>query len=176
MAYGSSSGIATFCKNVLGGISDFTTATSPTLQAVNMWLTAGCSIIEARLSSEGYSMPPAESSVVWGFLAELNNLYGAARVEMSRVNVSLGPGERTRGQVFEKMFWDGLDQLSRLDLTSVGLSIDSSMKIYVGGTTDTEKDTWEDDSDRVQPRFKRGQFNFPETIRPDTSSASISDL
>ncbi len=172
MSYGSGSGVASRCGNTLAGASNFSASTVPSSCAVNGWLSTACAIIESRLSGGGYSVPPTANTIVYDWLVDLNNLYGSAQVEMSRVNVTLGPGERTRGQVFEKMFWDGLDRLCSTDLTLVGLSRISDDAIYVGGTTETQKDIWEDDTDRVVPRFTRGMHNFEGTIRPDAQDVN----
>lgn len=172
MAYAETKSVVALCRNILQGVTDFTASTAPSIDEVEMWLSSGCSIIEARLSGEGYSVPPTTTAVVYDWLAQLNSLYAASFAEMSRVNVTLGPGERTRGQVFEKMFWDGLDRLCNTDLTLVGLSRISDDKIYVGGTTETQKEIWEDDTDRVTPRLKRGMFNLEGTIRPDAQDTT----
>ena len=173
MSYGTPTGVAGLVRNILSGAVDFSNSSSPALNQVEEWLSSGCSIIEARLSSAGYATPAAESSGIWGWLADLNNLWGASKVEFSRTIATVGPGERTRGQIFEQQFWQGLDRLCNLDLTLIGLSRVSDDAIYVGGTKDSEKDEWEQSTDRVKPRFFKGQFAFDETIRPnDDTSAS----
>jgi len=171
--YAAASDVGSFCLNLLGNAgSTFTTATNPTLGAVNSWLTSGCAVLETQLGSHGYSTPVASTVSAYGWLTNLNALYAAARAEMSRANVSLRVGERTRGQVFDKMFWDELKRLLDMDLTMAGISRSATGVVYVGGISVADKDTHEDDSDRVPPRFTRAQFAFPETIRPDGTSAS----
>jgi hypothetical protein len=169
MSYGNTAMVAALCKNTLAGAANFSTNTNPTITEVESWLSSGCAIIEARLSSYGYAIPASEGTAIYDWLADLNNLFAASKAEMSRVNVTLGPGERTRGQVFYQMFKDGINEIDSLDLTSMGLSRISDDAIYVGGVSQDTKDTYEDDSDRVKPRFARGQFAFDETIRPDSS-------
>ncbi len=169
--YGSTSGVASLCRQLASGASDFTTSTSPTAAQVTVWLTGGCAIIETKLTSAGYDVPPAATTVVYGWLTDLNDLWAASKAEMSRTNITLGPGERTRGQVFEEQFWRGMKQLLDNDLTYAGLSRTSTAKIYVGGVSQDDKDTWEDTTDRVGPRFFRGQYAFDETIRPDYSTS-----
>ena len=70
------------------------------------------------------------------------------------------------------MFWAGLERLGKLDLSLVGFGRDSAGKLYVGGISQDEKDVYEEDSDRVKPRFSRNQFGFPDTIRPDALTAA----
>ena len=172
MAYASASDVAAWSQNILGGASTFSTSTSPTLTSVNNWLSSGCAVIETALAGEGYSIPPASGTRVYDWLTELNSLYTAARVELSRTNITLEPGARTRGQVFDEMFYAQLDRLLDMDLSGVGLSRATAGKVYAGGISISDKDDRRADTDRVQPRFKRGQFDFPGTIRPTTTAAS----
>ena len=141
-------------------------------EEVDAWISSGCGVIESQLNGHGYSTPVASGTGAFDVLRDLNALFAAARVEMSRVNVTLGPGERVRGQVFDKMFWDQLAMFMSQDLTLLGLTRSTQGKLYVGGTSITEKQKQEKDSDRVEPRFHRGIGRFPGTIRPDSSTAS----
>jgi hypothetical protein len=133
---------------------------------VNAWLSSGCGIIESTLGGCRYDTPVATGTAAYDWLKNLNSLYAAGNVEMSRSNVTLGPGERTRGQVFLEMFWEQLGKVCDGDLSLAGLTRSSSGKLYVGGTKVSIKQTWESDSDRVSPRFSRGQFDFPGTLDP----------
>ena len=169
MAYCSASDVAGLSYSLIDGGSTFSASTNPTTSQVTVWLSSGCSIIESHMSSWGYSVPPGSSSGVWYMLADLNALFGAARAELSRTNITVGPGERTRGQVYNDMFWKGLFNLRLIDLTEVGLSRRSSDKIYVGGVSKDDKDTWESDDDRVEPRLRRGMFKMPGSVYPDGS-------
>lgn len=174
MAYGNALGVARLCRNILGDSSNFTTSTSPALIDVNDWLSSGCSIIESTISSLGYTVPVTPSQYCHGLLEQLNELYAAAWVEMSRTNVRLGPGERTRGQVFLEEFYGGLDRLGKMNLASLGLSATVSAPIYAGGISQSDKDTVVDDTDRVEPRFKRGQFQDPGVLWPSDTQTSAS--
>jgi len=172
VSYAAASDVAGHCQNILDGTDNFTMSTCPTLSDVNAWLSSGCSIIETVLTANRYSVPPASSTSVYGWLRDLNALFGAARAEMSRSNVTLAPGERTRGQVFLAEFWSGVKQLTTLDLTGVGLSRSGTGTIYTGGISIAAKDAFESDSDRVSPRFRRGMFDFPDSGRPGVTGAS----
>ena len=119
-----------------------------------------------------HSVPVASTVRAYNWVKELNALYATARAELSRTNVTLVPGERTRGQVFLEMFWEDLHSFVAMNLTSVGVGRTSTAQIYVGGISQTDKDTYDEDSDRVPPRFRRGQFEFPGTVRADTTTAS----
>ena len=172
MAYASGSDVAAYCTNILGGQTGFSYSSCPTISAVNGWLSSGCSIIESQLSGHRYSTPVGAGTAAYDWLKNLNALYAAGNVEMSRANVVLAPGERTRGQVFLEMFWKQLEELCRGDLSLAGLSRSSYGKLYAGGISVSTKQTYETDSDRVEPRFGRGMFSFPGTIDPEVSSAS----
>jgi hypothetical protein len=164
-AYCSASNVAAYCTNLLGGAADFNdTSTSPSLVRVNKWLQQGFSEINMTLGSRGYSVPAASGITMYDQLEELNALFGAGHAEMSRLNVTLLPGERTRGQVFLKMFYDGLQRLVDMDLTAGGLTTNSNQGyVYAGGISISDKETYEDDTDRVLPRFKRDMFTFGST-------------
>ena len=168
MGYASTSDVAALCNNILNGSSDFSASSVPTACQVQAWISSGCGILESTLAGLGYGVPVASTIGVFDILRELNALYGAARTELSRTNITIGPGERTRGQIFNQMFWDELGKMKALDLGMYGLSRSSTGKLYVGGISNAEKQSIEGDTDRVQPRFKRGQFAFPDTLRPDT--------
>jgi hypothetical protein len=172
MAYSSASDVVGWCHNVLGSASMFSEATDPTLGNVESWLSSGCAVIETQLQSWGYSVPVAATAGAYQWLKDLNTLYAAARVEMSRTNITLGPGERTRGQVMDEWFWRDLDRLQRRDLSTAGVSRSSTGKLYVGGVSQSDKATWDQDSDRVKPRFRKGMFETPGTTRAGTISAS----
>jgi len=167
VAFCSASDIAALCQNILNVEDNFSTSTSPTLTEVNVWLSSGCSILETRLAAAGYSVPVATTSRAYDWLKQLNTFYGVAMAEWSRTNVITGPGERTRGQRFEEMFWNGLDTFLKSDLTQLGIDRVSSGRIYAGGTRQSDKETFESDEDRVNPRIRRGMFSFPNTLRPD---------
>ena len=172
MPYASACDVGSFCRNLLGDKSVFSASTDPTLVAVDAWLSSGCAVLETELGSHGYTTPVASTVAAYGWLTNLNALYTAARAEMSRANVTLRVGERTRGQVFDKMFWDELKRLLDMDLTMAGVSRSATGTVYVGGISVADKQAKEDDSDRVSPRFFRGIGDFPGTIRPDATTAS----
>lgn len=170
MAYCDAERVAGYVGNLLGEERQFSADSDPTLDTVNMWLSSGCAFIEATLSSWKYSVPPAADSAVYGMCAELNALYAAAYAEMSRTNVLLEIGQRTRGQVFEKMFWDYLERMQRMDLTLAGATRSGvGGKLFAGGLTQASKDEMTKD---IVGRFRRGMFRFPGTQNPGTVTGS----
>jgi len=173
VAYGSASGVARYCKNILGPEQTFSESSCPSIKDVKGWLSGACAVIETCLANRGYSVPVAAGNRVYDWLADLGELYGAARVELSRTNVTLGPGERTRGQVFDEQFWNQLDRLCKNDLTQLGVGKSGTgARIYVGGISQTEKDRIIADTDLVAPRFSRNLFRFPDTVDPTAKGAS----
>lgn len=118
-------------------------------------------------------MPVPAGAQCYDEVANLESFYGAAMAEMSRANVRLGPGERTRGQVFMEMFDKGLDRLAKLDLTRAGVSKETYGVLYAGGISDSDREAVEEDTDRTEPRFKRDQFKYSGIVWPqgDTSAS-----
>lgn len=174
--YASASDVAALCRNLINNDSNFGSSTSPTLTQVNSWLSSGCAIIEAKISDMGYAVPITATTTVYKYLTDLNALYAAARAELSRINVTLGPGERTRGQVFDEMFWKQLKQLENLNLATMGASRYTSsdtVGIFGGGLTDTSKDTYTDNSDYVTARFTRGMLSFDSNSGESIDAASV---
>ena len=128
----------------------------PTVTAVNNWLSSGCALINTRLQAKGFA-PPDASVAAHDALRDLNALYAVARAEMARTNTKLGPGERTRGQVFDDLFKKGLAEFMAQDLSRAGLV--ASAAGYVGGISEAERESVESDTDRTTPRFTRDQWN-----------------
>lgn len=175
MAYANTYQVAALCRNILGSADQFGTSTSPTIVEVQDFLTSGCMIINTHLNSWGYDAPPASTTSLYGMLSELNTLYAAGRAEMTRSNVVLGPGERTRGQVFLGEFWAALKLLSSMELTGAGGTkpgagttpgAGAGAFLYVGGISYADKSRVESDTDRVKPRFERDMFRFEGTVSP----------
>jgi hypothetical protein len=160
--YASAAQVVPLCQNLLGGASAFTTSSSPTLASVEMWLGQAYDTINVRLSGSGIQVPIAATTSLYGQLEMLNTLYAAGMAEMSRINVILSPGERTRGQVFLEMFWKQLGELGTAgDLSAVGGGGRSDMApLYAGGVNAADKASIDANSKFVKPRFKRDMFRF----------------
>ncbi len=179
MSYSTASGVAAYCsKNLLGPDRLFTESTCPTLNQVEEYLSSGCAIIETVLAGARYATPVPATAGVYGWVSSLNALWAAAHAELYRMNTTMGPGERGRGQLLYDYFWSELEKLilgiggNGNDLTLVGLTRTSVGKLYVGGISVSDKQLWESDTDRVTPRFATGLFSFPGTIKPTARSSS----
>ena len=170
-AYASASDVAFLCRNLLASASGFSTSTSPTLTAINGWLSSGCGIIETQLNAWGYATPVSENVALFDWLRHLNTLFAAGYAELSRLNITVSPGERTRGQLFLDQFNAGLKSLQSLDLIMVGASaLDTGIThlgAFVGGVSVSNKATHVADGDRVKPKFYVGVFNMPGTTKSD---------
>ena len=164
MSYGAASDVAAYTPELLGDSDNFTKSTLPTKSVVERFLSAGCSLIEGRLKAHGYSVPVDGNAAVYDFVKDLEVLYAAGRAEMVRMSSRIAPGERSRSQLFMDQFNTGMDQLMKMDLDRAGVGYTSPL--YAGGISQSDKDSYEDDSDRVPSRFKRGQFRHSGTTRP----------
>lgn len=174
-AYAAASDVAGMCRNLLGPATAFSSSTSPTLATVNTYLSSGCGILESTLQNKGYTVPVAVGTAARDWLQNLNMLYAAGMSELTRVNITLTPGERTRGQVLLDYFWKQLDKFVALDLTTMGVTRGSTKgTLFVGGTSKASKDTYDTATDRVAPRFARGQFTTSGALTP-TSNNPTSD-
>lgn len=174
MAYCSASAVAGLCRNLLGQEQAFSFSSCPTINDVNQWLSSGCSIIESQLAGFKYTVPVSNGTAAYDWLAHLNALYGAAYAEMSRTNVTLGPQERTRGQIYLEQFWNQLTMLGKTDFTLAGLSRTTYGTLYTGGVSVADKNANEDNIDRVPPRFFRGLGRFSDTIQPTANTSEES--
>ena len=166
MSYASASDVAAYTPNLLSQSDNFTDTTRPTRTQVERWLSSGCSVIEARLRAAGYSTPVGAGTVLYDQVSDLEAIFAAARAEMVRMSARVGATERTRSQMFKDMFDKELGKLLGDDLSKAGLSHTSD--IYIGGISESDKDTDYEDTDRVQARFKRGAWRYPGTSRPSS--------
>ena len=80
--------------------------------------------------------------------------------------------QRTRGDMFMKQFDKMIERMMGLDLSGAGMSV-TRKKIYAGGISRGDKQSVEQNTDRVAPRFARGQFRNPlgvQDVGTDTAS------
>lgn len=172
-AYASASHVAPFNSNLLNGASAFSGSTNPTLNNVNIFLQNAFADINTKLNGCGYDTPVASTANYFNALRDLSTWYAAARVEFVRINLTLSPDERTRGQVFQEMYDDGKKALCEGDLTLAGLDRTSQGALFVGGTKKSDKSTQTSDTDRISPAFFRGMKQWSGTT-PPTDSVSAS--
>jgi hypothetical protein len=157
--YSTCAQVAALIPNLLNGASSFDgldTAIRPSSAQLVGFMSSGCALIEARLGALGYSTPVTGG--VAGFVADLESTYAAYRAELARGSPRTSSGERTRAEAFKKAFDDGLKELALMDLSRAGIGVAES-KFYGGGISESDKETVEDDTDRVAPRFFGGVFD-----------------
>jgi len=172
MGYATASSIAKYCHNLLGSEPTWTVSTCPTKKQVDSFLSTGCAVLETILGGKGYTTPVASGTAVYGWLGHLEEMWGAAHAEFHRTNITLSPGERTRGMFFYEQFWMELDRLMKQDLTMGGAGRSGAGKIYAGGISIGDKQAVESNTDLVTPRFFRGVGRVPNTLDPQPSTAS----
>jgi len=167
MAYCSASDVFAYSQNLTHGEPSFDDESRPTLSQVSMFLSSGCAAIHTALSGAGWSVPATSGTELYDKLKDLNALFGAGRSELSRVNTTVTSGERTRAQLFLDMFNSELNTLVSTDLTEIGGALSTTDgEIFVGGISQDNKDSYYNDTDRVQARFRKNQFKFSDTIYP----------
>lgn len=172
MAYSSASQVAALCRNLIAPSKAFTASTCPTLNEVETWLSSGCSQIELKLATCGYSMPAASGTVIYDHLGHLNAIFAAGWAHNSRMTATVTADERTMGDRYLESFKDSLGMLCEEDLTQAGLSRTSGRELYAGGISVADKRQQEINTDRVEPRISRDMFRFPGTIDPAGTTAS----
>ena len=172
MSYASASDVSVLTPHLLNGASVFDTSTSPTLATVNVWLSSGCAIINAKLATHGYGAIPA-GNVVYGLAQQAEASYAAWWAERSRLSARVARDENTRDTAFRKDFFSLLDQLALMDLSLLGISRTSAPPSdYAGGISVSDRDANAADSDIVQPRFARDMFSNAEVLAPAGTSGS----
>lgn len=164
MAYATTQDVADLCQWLLGQEENFTKTTSPTEAAVQRWLTRGAGIINTRLAAKGYGVPVETSATVYDQIVDINALYGASKAESTRMSSRVAVTERTRSQMFKSDFDKQLKELLVSDLSQAGVGYTSQIKM--GGISKSDKRSVETDTDKVDPRFERGQFDIPGSRRP----------
>ena len=173
MAYSTCSRVAALIPNILNSASDFNNLPAnvvPGSAALISFMSSGCALINTRLAGMGYSTPVGSGNAVYDFLADIEANYAAYRAEMARGSPRTAAGERTRADAFRRAFTDGLDMLGTMDLSRS--SVAKTEAWYVGGISESEKQSVESNTDRVTPRFSRGLFGNPNAHSTPNSSAS----
>lgn len=166
MSYASASDVAALTQNLLGSASAYSASTVPTLAQVNVWLTTGCALINARLAGIGYAGIPTTSGA-YGLAQQAEACYGAWMANRQRQAARTGTDENTMAQAYKDDFDYHLKQLLELELYRLGVdAVSGETLLYAGGISESDKATAEADADRVKPRFTRDMFKNPESLFP----------
>jgi len=101
-----------------------------------------------------------DEEIAYAVANEANNLYAAARIALTlaskfarKANLQVGDLRKS----FRDLQANYLDLAQRLRIEGAK----SGTVAYAGGISISDKDAVREDSDRVQPRFSRGQFEQP---------------
>lgn len=154
MAYASACDVGALCRNLLGSASEFDTSTSPTLVMVTSWLSSGCAAIEGKLGGA-----VGATSYAYDLVRQANADFAAWMAERSRINARVSADERTRADMFKRDFDALMSILSDMDPTDLGINSATASDAWAGGISVSDRDTIVGNSDRVTPRFSRGQFD-----------------
>lgn len=175
MGYCDTTHVAALCSALVSGSADFSTDTNPTKAMVQVFISSGCAFLDALTRGKGYA-PPASSNALYDLYRHMNALYAAWFAERRRTTDRTAPGEKSRADLLyndlkahiQMVFGADLDTL---DLASAGLSPVNEVGPYGGGISKDDIEAFEDDEDRMPPRFVRGMSSaFRDTQRPSKVS------
>jgi hypothetical protein len=173
MAYASTGDVAALCRNLLGQYADFNMSTSPTSAQVEMWLSAGCALINTTIFGRNFSQAVPPNSAAYDFIAMANAQYAAWMAERSRTLASVQASERTRADMFKRDFNDSLALIKTLSLGQAGVAQQSN--VYTGGISQADKQAEESNQDRVTSRFVRGQMTDQAAPREGDLGSTYTD-
>ena len=168
MGYCTTTDVAALCTHLTSGCPSFGSDTQPTETEVVGFISTGSEFINTLLLGHGYTIPGSTNSV-FHTMTQANALYAAALAERSKTTALVAPGENTRADMMWKDFerlmgYIGIE-MGGLDLSTAGLGTDQAGP-YAGGISKADVESIESDTDRVVPRFVRGQFRFTGANRP----------
>ncbi|NIV40478.1 MAG: hypothetical protein GWN58_67085 [Anaerolineae bacterium] len=167
MAYGSASGVAALCKHLTTqGDGAFNNDTTPTRRQVLAFLDDGSALMDAEMSQNGFSTP-VTASLVTAVLDPIAEFYAAAMaesVETVRRSDWQGTSESSKPTHWMELHRGAMDRIMMergKALSILGATRGTSLAygLHAGGLSEDEKDTWEDDSDFIEPRFKIGMMD-----------------
>jgi hypothetical protein len=161
--------LVTQLVNGASSIDGLGTTVVPGSAAYVRWLSSGCSLIEGKLRGLGYDTPVPGTAAIYDYIADLEATYGAYRAELSRSSARVSQGERTRADGLYQTFTKGLEMLTTMDLSRMGMT--NTGKVYSGGQTQSDKDIDAGNSDMVQPRFSRNAFSGDFSSNPSTAAS-----
>lgn len=171
MAYGSASGVAALCKHLTTqGDGAFNNDTTPSRRQVLAFLDDGSALMDAEISQHGFTTP-VTASLVTPVLDPIAEYYAAAMAEsietVSRSDWQ-GTSESSKPTHWMDLHREAMDRIMTekgraLSLLGAAKTVNLSAYLHAGGLSEDEKDTWEADSDFVQPRFKTGMMDWKRT-------------
>lgn len=168
-SYASASSVFPYFRAELSGSAAFTANTLPTSTDITTWLAQGYARVNRALAGQGYTTPVTSSAACYEEVVQCEILYAAAMGHTVKNVQRASADQWTKGEVYMDRHRKALADLLASDLSRAGLSHTSG--VYAGGISDADKESAEEDTDRVTPRFSRGQFNQP-GVWPDSGADS----
>jgi len=170
MAYGKVSGVAAICPDLLKGNSNFSSETNPTDAEVTLFLADVSAQMDVAFASIGFSTPVSGTAL----LAALDPIseWGAALLAESGVLIESsswdGAEEESKPTHWKRLYDEAMERL--LSFNGMALWILGATKAqaisrlaHVGGVSESERDTYESESDYIQSRFKSGMMEWQKT-------------
>jgi hypothetical protein len=127
-------------------------------------------VVEAEifqwLASFNYSVTIADySDTAKNFLSWYNALGAAYHVELEHTGLVFRPEPATRAEAYYRLYMWLYEQLAegKLDLVGIGVPVTpgGSAQASITGVSKTDKNLLYENSDAVQPHFKRDQMKHP---------------
>lgn len=164
------------CRHAARANGAFTTATVPSLSAVEQWLTTSYYMLGAILRKAGLSETQTAVSVV-GVLQQAMVYDTCMKVELSLPTEAAGAGPSARYVMFKELrdeFWTAIRDGT---IAGIDATVDSTLQRtpYVGGLSISRKTLMVDDTDATQHRIRRGQFQRQGIIPIGISPKALSD-
>jgi hypothetical protein len=171
MAYGSASGVAALCTALTAACNGaWGENTTPKTWQVVAFLDDASALMDAQLAQHGFTTP-VTASLVLPVLDPIAEYYAAALAESPQnVNRSdwQGVSESSKPTHWMDLHRDAMDRILSEDglaLSILGAAKTTNLSAYLhaGGLSEDEKDTWEADSDFIEPRFKSRMMEYRKT-------------
>lgn len=143
---------------------DFKSFTTPGAEDVDEAIDVAEAEILSWLAEAGYTTDTTTySALALRYLSWYNAVGAAYRLEMYHPGVQFGPGTNTRFDRLHELLMELRQRILEDGITGLGIPIitGASLQPIFTGRSHGEKQVMEDDTDAVQPFFKRRSFRHP---------------
>jgi hypothetical protein len=154
---------------------DFKSFTNPGAEDIEEAIDVAEAEIVSWLAEAGYSTDTsAYPALAKRYLSWYNAVGAAYRLEMYHPGVQFGPGANTRFDRLHELLMELYRRIMEGGITGLGIPVSAGASIqplFTGGSH-TGKQVQEDDTDAVQPFFRRRSFQHPQlSDRPSRDPA-----
>lgn len=160
--------VQSLCRHAARASGAFSSATVPSLAAVERYLTTSYYWIQGLLRRAGMS-PTQTDTAVLGVLQQLNVYDVCIKIELSLpANAETGEGNN-RYDTFEERRKELMEMFADGTLAAMpdAVLLSSALRTpIVTGVSISRKRVAEDDTDRTQHRVRRNQFQAPGQLSP----------